>query len=101
MFPIQKNLILTKILLLRKICINLHKLILKKMFKEKRIPGKVKFYDQGKGYGFIIQPDGTDVFFHASKFINCKELKTDDLVEYSIGAGKNGKGAAAIDIELV
>ena len=31
--------------------------------------GKVKMFNKEKGYGFIINPDGKDVFFHYSELV--------------------------------
>lgn len=57
--------------------------------------GTVKFYT--KGWGFITNSDdGKDIFFHHSSIqmdgFRC--LDTDDIVDYEIGTGKNGKKQA-------
>ena len=60
--------------------------------------GKVKWFNSEKGYGFIIDEQGNDVFVHFSS-INMdgfKTLNTDDEVEYELKTDeKTGKIAAA------
>ena len=63
--------------------------------------GTVKWFDDRKGYGFIEQEDGTDVFIHHSG-INAtgfKSLSEGDRVTYDIEQGK--KGPAAINVTRV
>lgn len=63
--------------------------------------GKVKFFNQQKGFGFIISEDNEEIFFHFSGLKNTKEVpKQSDNVEYSIAEGKKG-GVIAVDIEKV
>ena len=53
--------------------------------------GKVKFFNETKGFGFIT--DYTDptkeYFFHFSKLVD-KDIQRDDLVSFDIGQGKKG-----------
>ena len=63
--------------------------------------GIVKWFDDRKGYGFIEQEDGPDVFFHHS-CINAsgfKALKEGDQVTFDIEQGK--KGPAAVNVAVV
>ena len=58
--------------------------------------GKVKWFNNSKGFGFIV-PDagGEDVFAHFSQ-INMdgyKTLKPDELVQFEVVDGNNGKQA--------
>jgi len=55
--------------------------------------GKVKYFDGGKGYGFIKPDDGSaDVFFHFSAISTNgeKTIDNDTLVEYEVTRGPKG-----------
>ena len=57
--------------------------------------GIVKWFDSHKGYGFIEQEDGPDVFVHHSE-INMpgfKSLVEGDRVSFEIGEGTKGPAA--------
>ncbi len=55
--------------------------------------GKVKFFNGGKGFGFITPDDGSkDVFVHAND-IGGAQLNEGDKVEFEIGQGKKGPQA--------
>ena len=63
--------------------------------------GVVKWFNNQKGYGFIEQEDGTDVFVHHTG-INAtgfKSLNEGDHVNFDVEQGK--KGLAAINVSLV
>lgn len=58
--------------------------------------GTVKFFDKSKGWGFITNSEEKDIFLHYSN-INMPPFKTlheDDIVEFEIGKGKDGKEQA-------
>ena len=63
--------------------------------------GTVKWFDDRKGYGFIEQEDGPDVFVHHSGIegTGFKSLKEGDRVNFEIEQGK--KGPAAVNVTVV
>lgn len=60
-----------------------------------RTQGKVKWFNNSKGYGFIEQPGGSDVFVHYSaiKEDGYKSLTEGQLVEFEITQGPKGPQA--------
>lgn len=58
--------------------------------------GTVKWFNADKGYGFISQEDGDDVYVHFSeiKEEGFKSLEEGQAVQFEIGPGKEGKNQA-------
>lgn len=58
--------------------------------------GTVKFYNNAKGYGFITDEAGSDVFVHYSNIIaeSRKSLNQNDIVEFEIGEDTTGRTQA-------
>jgi CspA family cold shock protein len=56
--------------------------------------GRVKWYDQEKGFGFVSQENGDDVHVRASALpAGVQTLKTGQKVEFSIAEGRRGPQA--------
>jgi CspA family cold shock protein len=60
-----------------------------------RIKGKVKWFNNAKGYGFIGHDGGNDVFVHFSSIVSdgYKSLQEGDDVEFEITQGQKGPQA--------
>jgi len=60
-----------------------------------RIRGKVKWFNNAKGFGFIGREDGPDVFVHYSAIQTegYKSLQENDEVEFEIVQGQKGPQA--------
>jgi CspA family cold shock protein len=63
-----------------------------------RIVGKVKWFNKNKGYGFIAQDAGEDVFVHFSAIRGegYRNLEEGQSVEFSIEKGPKGLQAADV-----
>jgi CspA family cold shock protein len=63
--------------------------------------GSVKWFNDRKGYGFIEQEDGSDVFVHHSGINGdgFKSLREGDQVTFDVEQGK--KGPAAVNVTVV
>ncbi len=59
---------------------------------DEREKGKVKWFNNTKGYGFIEREGAADIFVHYSAIQSdgYRTLKEGQLVEFTVGQGKNG-----------
>ena len=60
--------------------------------------GTVKWFDTKKGFGFIIGPEGQDVFVHFSSIEGdgFRSLKDGEAVDYDIARGDKGFSATRV-----
>jgi cold shock protein len=65
-----------------------------------RKQGTVKWFNADKGFGFIAQEDGEDLFAHYSEIQSngYRSLEEGAKVEFEITQGKKGKQASAIKV---
>ncbi|MBC7758056.1 MAG: cold-shock protein [Phormidesmis sp. FL-bin-119] len=58
--------------------------------------GTVKFFNESKGFGFITQDDGKEIFVHVSGLK--QDIRQNDKVEFEVEEGK--KGLSAVNVRL-
>ncbi|MCT4587239.1 MAG: cold shock domain-containing protein [Carboxylicivirga sp.] len=59
--------------------------------------GKVKFFNESKGFGFISDENGKEHFVHASGLVD--EIREGDTVEFDLQEGR--KGLNAVNVKVV
>jgi cold shock protein len=64
--------------------------------KTKMKKGTVKFFNEEKGFGFIQEENGQDIFVHASGLT--ENIQENDVVSYDTTEGKRGMNA--INVKL-
>ena len=64
--------------------------------------GIVKWFSEKKGYGFIAQEDGPDVFVHHTGIdgMGFKSLKEGDRVTFEIEQGNKGPSAVKVTVVI-
>ncbi|HDQ34934.1 MAG TPA: hypothetical protein ENN14_01295 [Chloroflexi bacterium] len=61
-------------------------------------PGIVKFYDQSKGFGFIIEQSGAEVFFHRTGITGDVDAVTQEHAEVWYELEMTDRGPQAINV---
>ena len=60
--------------------------------------GTVKFFNESKGFGFVVEDDSkTEYFVHVSDLID--EIREGDAVEFDLKEGR--KGLNAVDVRVI
>ena len=60
--------------------------------------GTVKFFNEGKGFGFIQADDGTEYFVHISGLKEGVRLRDNDQVTFDVEEGDRGPKAVNVDL---
>ena len=62
--------------------------------------GTVKWFNEAKGFGFIEQASGPDVFAHFSEIASTgfKTLQEGQRVQFTVSAGQKGPQASQISV---
>ncbi len=59
--------------------------------------GKVKFFNESKGFGFIIDDESNkEIFVHISEISNGARLNENDSVSYEVKTGQKGLNAVNV-----
>jgi CspA family cold shock protein len=58
--------------------------------------GTVKFYNEGKHFGFIAGEDGTEYFVHESGLTSGTRITENDSVEFDTEKGDKGMKAVQV-----
>ena len=64
--------------------------------------GKIKMFNEDKGFGFIKPDDGgVDVFFHVSALRDGDEISQGKAVNFEMGVDKKSGKPQAVSVDLV
>lgn len=61
--------------------------------------GKVKFFNDMKGFGFIAGEDGKEYFVHQSALASGSSLRENDVVVFDVTQGDRGPKAANVSLD--
>lgn len=60
--------------------------------------GTIKWYNPGKGYGFIVTDKGEDIFFHISEVKDNERIDAGRGVSFTIESNKKGEVAKVVEL---
>ena len=65
-----------------------------------KVKGTVKWFNESKGYGFLSQPEGEDIFVHytAIQANGFRTLKEGQEVEFNVERGPKGLQASNVTV---
>jgi CspA family cold shock protein len=64
--------------------------------------GRIKMFNEDKGFGFIKPDDGgSDVFFHVTDLREGDEITVDAAVAFEMGKDPKSGKPKAVDVDLV
>jgi cold shock protein len=58
--------------------------------------GKVKFFNESKGFGFIVTDGGEEIFVHVSGLVD--RIRENDAVTFTVTEGKRGLNATNVKL---
>lgn len=61
--------------------------------------GKVKFFNEGKGFGFIAGEDGQEYYVHQTGLKEGVTIHENDSVTFDVEQGNRGPKAANVELE--
>jgi CspA family cold shock protein len=72
-------------------------------WEERMATGPVKWFDSKKGFGFIVGPEGQDVFVHFSSIEGdgFRSLRDGEIVDYEMTRGDKGLSALHVKRAVV
>lgn len=61
--------------------------------------GKVKFFNETKGYGFVIEDETNNEYFvHITEVKNAEVLNEGDSITFEIADSEKGKNAVEVEV---
>lgn len=68
------------------------------MIGGEKMNGTVKFFNEGKGFGFIAGEDGQEYFVHITGLKEGVSLRENDAVEFDVEQGDRGPKAVNVTL---
>lgn len=65
-----------------------------------RHSGQIKWYNHEKGYGFIVKPNGDEVFFHRSQVVDEMLVSLDEGVAVTFEQASTQRGPEAHQVRV-